>query len=148
MRKLTLLLLTTFTLMAFADDYRYLTAVYDDVEQSFKLATVQKITFEQGNVVIATSQGTTSIPQASMQKMFFDAQPTAVEALPEASQSLTLNGTTLSATGQGLLCVYNTAGQLVSIAQVDGQASLSLASLPKGVYIISLAGETIKVSKP
>ena len=37
---------------------------------------------------------------------------------------------------------------LVSLSKVNGRASLSLSSLPKGVYLLSVNGRTSKIMKP
>ncbi len=148
MKRLTIMaLLTAGSLYATAQDYKYLTAAYDGVERSFKLATVQKITFEGDNVAVTTSQGTTALPLNQMEKMYFSAEATAIEAMASESKSLSVDGELLCATGEGTLYVYNAGGQLVRMAHVESNMLLSLSSLPKGVYIANLGDETIKISK-
>ncbi|MCD8301408.1 MAG: T9SS type A sorting domain-containing protein [Prevotellaceae bacterium] len=142
------LLLATVSLAARADDgYSYLTAVYNGAEESYELATVQKITFEEGYVVITTSRGEARLPQSEMEKMYFSSVATTVDQLPVQSQSLRMEGGLLRASGEGLLHIYNTAGQLVQMASVEGEMNISLATLPKGVYVANMGDETIKIVK-
>ncbi len=148
MKKLIIMaLLAAGNLHAMAQDYKYLTAAYNSIEQSFELATVQKITFEGDYVVVTTSEGVTNLPLNQMEKMFFSADPTAVEALASESQGLKLVGGVLTAKGDGLLYIYDTAGRLVQMVHVDGEMRISLSSLHRGIYIVNLGNETIKIGK-
>ncbi len=148
MKKLFIMaLLTASSLGTMAEDYKYLTAAYNSIEQSFELATVQKITFENDNVVITTSQGITNLPLSTMEKMFFSDIATAIESMGTESENLKMSNGLLHASGKGLLYIYNSMGQLTQIAQVDGEMNISLSTLPKGIYIVSLNDETIKISK-
>ncbi len=144
----SLLLMAVVSLTARADDgYGYLTAVYNGTEESYELATVQKITFEEGYVVITTSRGETRLPQSEMEKMYFSIVATAVDQLPGQSPRLRMEGGLLRASGEGLLHIYNAAGQLLRMASVEGEMNISLATLPKGVYVANMGDETIKIVK-
>ncbi len=140
-------LLSAACLQTRADDYKYLTAAYNNTEESYELATVQKITFEDGNVVITTSKGVVALPEDQMEKMYFSATATAVESLATESQSLSYSNGLLHASGKALLYIYSSAGQLVQAANVDGEMSISLRGLSEGVYVVSMGEETIKVLK-
>lgn len=134
-------------MMADDNDYRYLTIqVNNNDEQSIELATIQKITFEDSNVLITTTEGTVTIAQSDLQKLFFSATPTAIKTLPGKAKGLVVSAGTLTANGNGLLYIYNASGVLQHMAMVEGKARISLSNLPKGLYIISLGGETIKVT--
>lgn len=134
------------TMMADDNDYRYLTAQTDNGEQSIELATIQKITFEDSNVLITTTEGVVTIAQSELQKLFFSATPSAIKALPGKAKGLVVQAGTLTANGNGLLYIYNASGVLQHMAMVEGKARISLGNLPKGLYIISLGNETIKVT--
>lgn len=134
-------------MMADGNDYRYLTIqANNNDEQSIELATIQKITFEDSNVLITTTEGIVTIAQSDLQKLFFSATPTAIQTLPRKAKGLVVSAGTLTANGNGLLYIYNASGMLQHMAMVDGKARISLSNLPKGLYIISLGGETIKVT--
>ncbi len=140
-------LLAAVCLQTRADGYKYLVAAYNGEEASYELATVQKITFEDGNVVITTSEGVVSLPEEEMEKMYFSATSTRVNSLPLAAEGLSVSGNTLLVSGKGLLYIYNMGGQLIEMAKVDGQMNISLSSLPHGLYVVSMGGESIKFVK-
>lgn len=81
MRKMLLMAMLAVSTMAFADDYQYLTMGYNSIEKSILLETIQKITFENGNVVVATSNGNETFPQSQMEKMYFSTEPTAIKSV-------------------------------------------------------------------
>lgn len=79
MKKLIIMAMLAIGTTAFAEDYKYLTMAYNSVEKSIELATVQKITFENGQVVVATSEGQQTFPQSQMEKMFFSQTATSIK---------------------------------------------------------------------
>lgn len=136
------------SLTAAADNYEYLTAAYAGIEQSVALATIQKITFEDHNVNIHTSDGLIQLPQTDMERIFFSATPTAIEALPTAADGLRLDGQRLVVDGlPGRLYIYGANGQLMHTANVGEHATIALGHLAKGVYIVRAAGQTIKIRR-
>ncbi len=71
-----------------ADDYKYLTVGYNSVEQSITLESIQKITFENSQMVVATSNGNVTFAQSQLEKMYFSATATAIkEVETETSNS-------------------------------------------------------------
>ena len=151
MRKFILALLAACaTTAAMAQDtYRYLTLATSSAEQSLELASLQKIVFDTAGqkVVVTTSEGVVEFPLPEMQKMFFSATPTAIEALPMQDSALRVTGSTLHANGKGLLHLYTAAGTLLHMAHIKGETRISLEHLPTGIYIINLGKQTIKYSK-
>lgn len=142
-----LLLAVSSNLMA--DDVKCLTITYSDTEQSIPLPVIQKITFEEGYVVVTTTEGKHSYPISILDRMTFTVKDDAdaIKALPEKEENISFEKGILSVKGNGLLCVYNTSGALVSIANVKEGANVSLDNLPAGVYVVRMAGKTIKVRK-
>lgn len=131
-----------------ADDYNYLTVTCTNAEQSIALPTIQKITFANGNAVVTATDGQTyTYPLAELQKMSFTATATAIKALPTQEKDLTYKGGTLTVSGTGMLHIYNAAGVLVQMAKVEDGARISLDTLPKGIYIVNMGEQTIKVKK-
>ncbi len=130
-----------------ADDYKYLTAKYNNEEKSIELASIRKITFEAGDVVVYTSEGQVKFPLSEMEKMFFSEAPTAIESMPMETASMKVSGGVLSVSGNGLLRIYSSNGQLQQMAKVDGSSRISLQNLPKGVYIINIGNQSIKFNK-
>lgn len=130
-----------------ADDLQYLTAGYNSVEKSIELATVQKITFENGNVVVLTTDGPVTFPVTQMEKLFFASTPTAIDELKGQTGSLAFVNGVVKVQGSGVLRVYSISGNLLRLANVRGTANVSLESLPRGIYIIKMGNETIKIQK-
>ena len=140
-----LLLMVSTNMMA--DEYNYLTLTCSGTEQSISLPIVQRITFEEGYLVVTTAEGKHSYPISALDKITFTETATAIEALPEQLENLNYKDGTLSIKGDGMLRVYNASGALVSIANVKEGANVSLGSLPAGVYIVRMGNKTIKVRK-
>ncbi|MBS7372172.1 MAG: T9SS type A sorting domain-containing protein [Paraprevotella sp.] len=131
-----------------ADEYNYLTVTCTNAEQSISLPTVQKITFAEGNAVVTSSDGQVyTYPLTELQKMTFTANPTAIKALPTQEKDLIYKGGILKVTGTGILRIYNSAGALLQMAHVRDAANINLGSLPKGIYVVSMGQQTIKVKK-
>ncbi|MBR6031272.1 MAG: T9SS type A sorting domain-containing protein [Bacteroidaceae bacterium] len=143
-----MLLMVSANMMADEYEYKYLTVSYgNNSEESISLPTVQKITFEEGFVVVATTDGNFKFPISIMDKMTFTETATAIEALPEEAKGVTYKDGTLAIKGDGLLRIYNTGGALVNIANVKEGANISLGNLPAGVYIVRMGDKVIKVRK-
>ncbi len=149
MRKhLTLLaLMATFCLPSRADGLNYLTASYNSTEKSIELASVQKITFTESNVVVTTSAGEETFPISEMEKLYFSATATAVENLACSTANLTFQDGVIHAQGNGLLRIYNVNGQIQRMASVSGSATITTHTLPRGLYIIQLGNDVIKIQK-
>lgn len=131
-----------------ADDYNYLTVTSTSSEQSISLPTIQKITFSEGNAVVTTTDGQTyTYPLSELQKMSFTATATAIKNLPSKADGLSYKGHTLSVSGTGILHIYNAAGVLVQMAHVKDGANINLGTLPKGIYVVNMGEQTIKIKK-
>ena len=143
-----LLLMVGTNLMA--DDYNFLILTTNGSEQSLPLPIVQRITFEDGYVVVQTTESKHAFPIALLDKITFAETAdgaTAIKNLPEQAENLTFKDGTLVIKGDGMLRVYNTSGAIVSIAYVKEGANVSFDSLPAGVYIVRMGDKTIKVRK-
>ena len=125
MRRFITLALLAISTSVFADDYLYLTIGYNSTEQSIELATIQKITFENNQMVVTTSEGNVTFPQSEMEKMFFSSTATAIETIDDAQPPVANNQWPM----------YDLSGRKVS-----GQ-------LPKGIYIVRQGNKIVKVSK-
>lgn len=147
----TKILLATLLLMACtnmrADEFKYLTVSYGGTENNIFLPTVQRISFEEGYVVVTTSEGYHRYPISILEKITFTESPTSIEALPEQEKDITYKDGILSIKGDGLLRIFNTAGALLNIANIKEGANVSLNNLPAGVYIVRMGDKTIKVRK-
>ncbi len=138
-----LLLMISTSLMA----DNYLTITYSGTNQNIFLPTVKRITFQDDNVTVITSYGEHSYPISAVEKISFTDMPDAIKTLPEQEENLAYKNGTLSVKGDGFLRVFSTNGILISIANIEEGANISLDNLPAGVYIVSMNGKTIKVKK-
>ena len=116
MKKLLLLALLAVSTSAFAEDFKYLTLSATSAVKSIELQTIQKITFENGSVVVTTSEGNETLPLAEMQKMFFSETTSGIGEIMRDGENETMRGE-----------VYDLSGRKVSVSSV----------LPKGVYIVN-----------
>ena len=131
-----------------AEDSKYLTIAYSTVEESLTLSTVQRITFESGNVVVTTTEGQKTYPLSEMKRMTFTVDPTAVEQMAEESEGLKMQDGKLVVTGKGTLRIYNAAGALVAITGSTAEKTIiSLDNLQNGLYIVNMGEQTIKIRK-
>lgn len=145
MKKWTLVLFLSLVILNIrAEELKYLTVTLRHKEKSLDLASVQKLTFSQGMLLIHTSEGQVQLPMSEMQKLSFTSLPTSLSALDAQSGELRIDKGRIYASGNGLLRVYNSEGRLVALRQVQGSVSLSTESLPHGMYILQLGKQAIK----
>lgn len=122
MKKLfTLAIVLTLGLSAFADDFNL---YYDSAEgknnKIESVANLQKLTFEDGKLVVTLKDGTsTSLPTAGMTRLFFHTE-NGVVGIEDVEED---------ATAKKKGDVYDLTGRRLNI-------DLSNEKLPKGIYII------------
>ncbi|MBP5136508.1 MAG: T9SS type A sorting domain-containing protein [Paludibacteraceae bacterium] len=117
-------LFSMLTLSAFADDYTLYvqTAV---AEYTYAFDDLQRITFDNGNMVIATKSGeSTSVGISTISRVYFDNVATGVEKVEP---------TIVTADKE----VYDLSGRRVSVN----------TELPKGIYVVKEGGKTYKIVK-
>lgn len=118
------------------------------------LASLQnlKLTFAQGQMTATLFDGSqTTLPIAGISKLYFDLDDSAVRALPVEeiflwspfTQELTIHcqpGT--------LVSIYDASGRCVSrTLQSIAPSPLSLSALPKGIYVVEAAGQSVKIAR-
>lgn len=142
-----MLLLASSAVMA--EDYNFLTVTYGGAEQNISLPVVKKIFFQDGMVVVTTTEGNHSYPISILDKMTFTNKDveTAIKTMPEQSEALSFDEGKLVVKGSGLVRVFNTAGAMVSVLNVEEGANLNLNNLPTGVYVVRMGDQAIKVKK-
>jgi hypothetical protein len=135
------------------DSYQYLTLAYSDVEQSYTLSNVRKLTFGDGKLYVTTTSGIqTGYALTTMQKLFFSSTPTGISSTATSNSGIRYNAATQQVTVSGMagkqLNVYLTSGSLCKNAFIDGeQSAVSLSNLPNGIYIVRIGGKTLKIAK-
>lgn len=119
------------------------------------LDQVQKITFENGNLVIHhTDQQQESFPLNDIQSIRFSPDLSNVVQVPTQRLMLypnpvvnDLNLANLPA-GNNLIRVYGISGVLLfQRTLTDGSSSLNVSDLPAGFYLLSVNGQTLRFSK-
>ena len=134
-----------FSLTAYADDY-FLNVV-SNTSESYSTGSLQKITFEDGTIIITTTDCTnTSFTISSISKMYFSSTPLAISTTNN-DKGFTWDGTTLSLNGlTGKVQVYQANGALIVSDLVNTQ-SLNLSYLAKGIYVVRVDGRSFKIAK-
>lgn len=136
------------TAYAGAEEARYLTVTTATQEKSVELATVQKITFTANNIIVHTTAGEILFPLSETEKMSFTATPASIGALPLQAEGLQYVNGQLIVHTPGLLRIYDAAGTLIQVAQVEtAQTEVNLDNLAPGMYIVGIGDKTIKISK-
>ena len=110
-----------------AQTYDYLIFQSTDGEQSVK-AMGAVITFSGDNMVVTGTDATLTLPLSNLQKFFFAATPSGVEAVDSEQESE--------------MVVYTVSGQFVGCF-TDSRAVTN--ELPKGIYVVRSSGETHKM---
>ena len=136
-----------FAAAASAETYNYLNLTSSSTIQSVALKTVKKITFEGTNIVVTSTDGTTTIaPLATLTKLTFTGIAVGVNTLQAESGKLCIEGGRVVADGQGQLQLFNASGQLVRRQTLTrSHSELSLDGLPRGIYIARFGRQTIKI---
>lgn len=126
---------------------KFLNVQQKESSQCYELAVVKKIVFNQENTIIVLSEGQLVVPSAEMDKISFTATGTSIEGLPEQAKGLRVVAGTLQVEKPGIVRVFSTNGVLMSAVKVNGNATVSMNNLPKGLYIVSAGNQTIKINK-
>jgi hypothetical protein len=103
----------------------------------FSFAETPKVTFPTGET-LAVEAGDVKVefPFSEVEKLTFEDGVTAIATLQ------------VSEKGNAPICIYDTAGRLVSkTAPTKGTATADLSTLPAGTYVVSDGKRTYKVLK-
>lgn len=122
------------TVTASADDLSLYLEPNAGETTSYEVSTLQKMTFESGNVVLTKKDGTTaSTAISTLKRMYFDQTATAINAL--------LGTTTAPYT------IYNMNGVRVGEGTAATATDISTATLAHGIYIVSIKNQNFKIVK-
>ncbi len=147
---LSFMLVVAAALPAVADAYNYLTLVTGATAQSLSLSGVKRITFSDGNLVVAMADGSeSSVALSALSSITFteNATSSGVRTLGGQDVSLRMDGGRLVASGTGVLTLYTANGQLVRQQNVrSGHGEMSLAALARGIYIARFGNRTLKIA--
>lgn len=139
MKRITLFLLFALTavLGTTAQSLDYLTfRTADGTEQSLT-AVGLKLTFSDGQLVATGNGETTTFSLTDLSSMFFSQTATSIAGITDA------NATKVDIVN-GQLKVTAPAGSRISVHSLDGRQANS-NNLPKGVYLVRVNNQTLKV---
>ena len=83
MKKWLFMALLAVGMTAYADEYNYLVLDHNGSVSSVLLKNLQKITFEDGNLVVLTSEGKETFPLTQMERMYFAETATAIKSVQD-----------------------------------------------------------------
>ena len=149
MKKLLLAAIAAFAcLSAFADDINLYVRNTSNVESSYAVSNLRKISFSNGNVVLTTQAGKTeSIAISSVSKMYFSTVSAGINDT-FGKNAMTWDGENLTfETAVGKVNIYQPSGVLVMCAKTADAQSISLARLPKGIYLVKVGEKSFKIVK-
>ena len=138
-----------------ADEYYYLTFQQGNIEESVALSTLKKITFQSGKLMATQISGVQrSYDLKTLNKMYFTAQPTAIEGVgSDASFALSYDAMAQVIRVSGAsaamdLNIYSLSGALLRSATVgDGNSTVGISSLSRGIYVVKVNARTLKISR-
>ncbi len=117
----------------------------------WKVAALQKMMFQNGNMILVMKDGTSSYtPIASVQKMNIrtEDETNSIDGV-STERELSWDGTVLHVCGtqMGVVSVYGINGTLVMQSAVAVDGSVNLGGLQSGVYIVNVGGAKVKIVK-
>lgn len=138
-----------------ADEYYYLTLKQGNVEESVTLSALKKITFQSGKLMATEISGLQrSYDLKTLNKMYFTSQPTAIEGVGnDASFALSYDpmAQVIRVSGAAVamdLKIYSLSGALLrSVTVGDGNSTIGISSLSRGIYVVKVNGRTLKISR-
>ncbi len=116
----------------------------------WEVSSLQKMVFQNGNIVLTMKNGTSSyLSISAVKRMYFRPLDTGIDAVLDGKQECTWDGTVLHIAGYngGKVNVYAVNGVLVLQSVVDNNGSVSLAELQSGMYIVNIGGTNVKIVK-
>jgi len=147
-RILLLFALVTMTMYGRAGNVEYLTFNVADNPIVIALAEHPVITYTDNTLHIKTAKETIDIPVSQLSGTTFN-ETTAIKSI-DGSQLQMKDGSfcLMNLAADSKVIVYSADGieKLSTTVDANGQAIVNIGSLPKGVYIIKSANQTIKIT--
>lgn len=133
MKKFVLSLAFLSSLTASATDFTLYLEQTAGEKVSWEVSSLRKISFEGTDVVITKKNGETAqFSTSGVSKLYFADPATGIHTVAK------ITGSTAS--------IYSVNGILVSKAVVNADGSVNLSQLPKGIYVVSVNGQSFKVA--
>lgn len=146
---LSMMLVTTSCMVAKAEDNHLYIQPNTGTTNEWSIPSLQKMTFQDGNVVLTSRNGTTAYTPISSIKRMFITTPSAHHIdVAETVSPYTWQGDLLYINApQGTsVRVYNVAGTLVIQQSLEGN-TIDFQGFPKGLYMVNVGGKVFKTVK-
>ena len=129
---------------------KYLTVTLEGgSEVSYSLENF-RVTYGEGNMYVESAGEKFTLSTASLVNMFFSETPTSISA-PTVNAAVIVNngGELLVNSGRsGVLKVYSSEGAQVLSSKIKaGENTVDLSSLFKGIYVVTLNGQSVKFER-
>lgn len=148
---LTIVLLLTAGISAHAQQALWVEKTTGEQQMIESLSNL-KLTFSQGNMIATLYDGSQrTFPIADITKLYFDDDDSAVRPL-SAEEAILWSPLTQELTVHcqpgTMVNIYDASGRCVSrVLQSITQSPISLSTLPKGVYVVEAAGQSVKIAR-
>ena len=151
MKKLLLLgaMFLASNMVVWAENYHLYMYSNTGETQDWSIPTLQKMTFENGNVVLTTKSGTSIYsPISSIAKLYINTPSAHGIETTNKNVKFKWEGDLLKVDAQpgAQVSVYNAAGAVVKHGRLDGNV-IDLQGCTKGLYIVNLDGQIFKTIK-
>ena len=153
MKKLLLLLTVLFAASSAKADDKILQVLLSDGQVvSINLNEEPRTTYQDGNLVITTTNNSVTYPLERVRRFTYLSNNTGIDAPNTLGATFSNDGETLTFTGlkpHSKITLYNVAGQLLKTLD-NGDSNkivISASQLPFGVYVVKVNGGTYKIMK-
>ena len=153
-KRLLLVVLLLGSLTASAQEGKINVLYLDGAAHEVQMSQVAKLTVADGNMMLMDKSGETVATHEinKVDKIELTGSATAINQLTKQS-AITIRSNGYAITAEGMtdgktLEVYTTGGSLVATAVArEGKATIDMAQLTTGVYVVKAEGQSLKVVK-
>lgn len=145
MKKLLMAVVAAFvSLTALADGEKGLYIINTETN-TIPVAEIQKITFENGNVVVKKTTGESStFAMTDISRMYFGELTTGID---EVAVEGSWDGKSITLAADCKVEVFNASGIAVSQGSFSKGDVINLESIPSGIYIVKIGDKSFKIAK-
>ena len=109
---------------------------------TYILASKPVVTYEEGNVTIKNAELEDTYPLAEVKSFAFVNNVTSLQSVGDGDVTYRFSNNLFTCEGHDM-SVYDLSGTLVAA----GKNEVSLATLGNGIYVVSVAGRSVKIFK-
>lgn len=147
MKRLLMAVLTAFASMAAWADGEVGLYIINEQTNTFEVAQLQKISFQDNNVVVLKTDGSSeTFAISGISKMYFGELTTGINEMALESADV-WDGKSLKVNGNTPVEVFNSSGIAVAKGKYEKGDVISLENLPKGIYVVKMGNKSLKIAK-